>query len=120
AYQNFSGSARYTLTFAKPKGVADGWLLDLGKVHESVTVSVNGKALGTLIGPNYQVVIPESILEKENMLTVEVSNSMANRIAYLEQSGVFWKKFYNVNFPARKEKNRNKQGLFDASDWKPK
>jgi hypothetical protein len=31
---------------------------------------------------------------------------------------VFWKKFYNVNFPARMAENRV-DGLFDASQWQP-
>lgn len=120
AYKNFSGTARYTLTFSKPDGTVAGWLLDLGAVHESATISVNGQPLGTVLGPAYQVFVPESILRKENTLTIEVANSMANRIAYLDRQKVFWKKFYNVNFPARLGENRNKQGLFDASDWAPK
>jgi len=44
---------------------------------------------------------------------------MANRIAWLDKQNVNWKKFYNVNFPARLGENRNERGLFDASDWEP-
>jgi hypothetical protein len=39
---------------------------------------------------------------------------MMNRIADLDRRKVFWKKFYNVNFPARLAENR-KNGLFDAA-----
>jgi hypothetical protein len=44
---------------------------------------------------------------------------MANRIAYLDRNNIEWKKFYNINFPARLDENRNDQGLFDASGWEP-
>jgi hypothetical protein len=44
---------------------------------------------------------------------------MANRIADLDKRNVFWKKFYNINFPARRAENR-KNGLFDASGWEPR
>ena len=44
---------------------------------------------------------------------------MANRIMAMDKQNIFWKKFYNVNFPSRKPENR-KNGLFDASGWTPK
>lgn len=54
--------------------------------------------------------------QKNNLLEVKVTNLMANRISALDKNGVKWKKFYNINFPARKAENR-KDGLFDASGW---
>ncbi len=44
---------------------------------------------------------------------------MANRIADMDRKKIIWRKFYNVNFPARKSENR-KNGLFDASGWTPR
>jgi hypothetical protein len=44
---------------------------------------------------------------------------MANRIADMDRRNVPWKKFYNVNFPARLAANRGTNGLFDASKWQP-
>jgi hypothetical protein len=44
---------------------------------------------------------------------------MANRIADLDRRGVPWKKFYNVNFPARLQTNRGPDGLFSAAKWAP-
>jgi hypothetical protein len=44
---------------------------------------------------------------------------MGNRIADLDRRKVFWKKFYNVNFPSRLRENRGPNGLFDASGWTP-
>ena len=52
-------------------------------------------------------------------MEIEVSNLMANRIVDLDRRNVPWKKFYNVNFPARMHENRNEHGLYDASKWEP-
>jgi hypothetical protein len=93
-------------------------LLDLGKVHETAEVILNGKKVATLVGPNFTVVIPSGNLKDNNTLDVVVSNLMANRIAYMDKNNIPWKKFYNTNMPARKKENA-KNGLFDASAWEP-
>ena len=59
-------------------------------------------------------------MQKENILEIEVSNLMANRIADMDRRGVNWKKFYNVNFPPRRRENRGPDGLFNASRWLPR
>lgn len=120
AVQAFSGTARYTITFPKPEGGGEGWLLDLGRVCESAVVRLNGTDLGTLIGPTYRLVLDEDLIQADNVLEVDVSNLMANRIADLDRRQVVWKKFYNVNFPARLPENRDEKGLFDASLWRPR
>jgi hypothetical protein len=38
---------------------------------------------------------------------------------YLDKQGAEWKKFYNVNMPARLAQNRDKNGLFTAIKWDP-
>jgi len=119
AVRSFSGTATYALSFARPQRDADVWVLDLGDVRETAVVRLNGKPLGTLLGPSYRVAIDAGVLEDENRLDVEVSNLMANRIADMDRRGVAWKRFYNVNFPARLGANRNRTGLFDASGWAP-
>ena len=55
----------------------------------------------------------------KNNLKIQVSNLMANRIAYMDRKKIPWKKFYNINFPARKRENRDNSGLFNASSWVP-
>lgn len=120
AVKHFSGTATYTVSFERPEGSADGWMLDLGQVYESASVRLNGKELGTLFGPSYQLSLQDDLLEEQNTLEIEVANLMANRAAYLDQQGKSWKKFYNINFSARKAENRDQQGLFTASHWKPK
>jgi len=115
-YRNFSGSATYTTQFVGPSSGASAWKLDLGAVYESAEVFLNGQSLGTLLGPHYEVVIDNKLIKDNNTLEVVVSNLMANRIAALDRENVFWRKFYNVNFPARKAENRV-NGLFSASAW---
>ncbi len=116
--KNFSGTARYTISFNKPSGKGDAWSLDLGKVCHSANVALNGKELAILIGPDYHIVIDKKILKPVNTLEIKVSNLMANRIAYLDRNNITWKKFYNVNMAARLKQN-SKNGLFDASAWEP-
>lgn len=117
--KNFSGIGRYTRDFPKPTGDADAWLLDLGDVHESAEVRLNGESLCTLIATPYRVRIPAANFKATNTLEIDVANLMANRIADLDRRGVPWKKFYNVNFAPRRPENRGPGGLFDASKWKP-
>jgi hypothetical protein len=117
-YQTFSGTATYTIEFDKPAIESRQWLLKLGKVKETAAIYINGNYITTLIGPVYQVAIDPAILQSRNILEVRVSNLMANRIADLDKRKVFWKKFYNVNFPSRKPENRV-NGIFDASHWQP-
>lgn len=117
-YASFSGTARYSVRFDKPGAEAEAWSLDLGKVFTSVKVTLNGRDLGALIGPDFRITFDDELLKESNTLELDVSNLMANRIAYMDRNGIEWKRFYNVNMAARlKENNRN--GVFDASAWKP-
>lgn len=118
AFTNFSGVAKYSTSFTKPVGNAKSWLLDLGKVNETAEIILNGKTIATLIGPVFQVIIPATSLRTNNKLEIIVANLMANRIAYMDRSNISWKIFYNTNMPARRRENL-KNGLFDASAWKP-
>ena len=118
-YQKFSGTAVYQTTFSRPAGDATAWLLDLGEVAVSAQVSLNGEDIGTRIGPDFRILIPADKLRDQNTLEVAVSNLMANRIADMDRNDVFYKKFYNVNFPARLAENRDDNGLFTAAGWEP-
>ncbi len=115
--KKFSGTAKYSISFQKPVGNAKAWMLDLGQVHETAEVFLNGKKISVLIGPTFQVVIPSSELKQTNKLEIIVANLMANRIAYMDKNNIPWKIFYNTNMPARRRENV-KNGLFDASAWK--
>jgi hypothetical protein len=113
----FSGTAVYTATFPRPAASESAWQLDLGRVAESARVRLNGSDLATLIGAPYRLVLNASQLRATNTLEVSVTNLSANRIRTLDRSGVLWKKFYNVNFPARLAENRGPDGLFTATGW---
>lgn len=119
SYKKFAGTASYKISFKKPENDADGWILDLGNVCESAEVLLNGKNLGTYIGPLFQVQIPHDIMLAENNLEVIVSNLMLNRIIDLDKRRVNWKKFYNTNFPSRINQTRGVDGQFDASRLSP-
>ena len=119
-YKNFSGIATYSLEFKLANISKSGYWLDLGKVSESAKVSANGVSLGTLLGPTYQVFVPANILKSQNMLTVELANSMANRVIALEKKGEVWQKFYNINVSARLKQNLGKDGYFTTKNWTPK
>jgi hypothetical protein len=118
SYKDFSGTARYTTEFSRPAGKAVAWQLNLGRVHESARVFINGREAGILIGPDYSIILDRKQLKKKNTLEIRVSNLMANRIAYMDRNKIEWKKFYNVNMAARLRQN-NKDGIFDASSWAP-
>ena len=118
-YASFSGSGKYATHFRLPEGQPDAWRLRLGQVANSAVVRLNGQKLGTLIGPTYRLDIPADAFLADNELVIEVTNRMANRIIDLNRNHLFWKRFYNVNFPARRPENRGKDGLFTAEEWKP-
>jgi hypothetical protein len=118
AVKNFSGTAKYSISFARPATTAAAFRLDLGKVNETAEVWLNGKKMGTLIGPVFQLNIPSSSFKETNKLEVIVANQMANRISYMDRNELPWKIFYNTNMPARRRENA-KNGIFDASSWKP-
>ncbi|MCX6301947.1 MAG: hypothetical protein NTW82_07160 [Bacteroidia bacterium] len=117
--KDFSGTAKYSISFTRPKEKADAWELNLGRVCESAYVMLNGKDLGSLIGPDFKMIIDKKQIKKKNTLEIKVSNLMANRIAYMDRNNIEWKKFLNVNFAARLRQN-SKDGIFNASSWQPR
>lgn len=117
--KDFSGTARYTVSFKKPAGKTEEWSLNLGKVCESARVYLNGKELAVLIGPDYQVIINDKQFKKNNILEIKVSNLAINRVAYADRNKVPWKIFYNINMSGRLRQS-TKNGIFDASDLKPR
>jgi hypothetical protein len=119
AVRAFSGMAEYTISFGRPPGDFVAWRLDLGRVCHSARIRLNGRELGVRIGPRYEVDVLEPLREDGNLLEIRVSNLAANRIADLDRRDVPWKKFYNVNFPARLPENRGPDGLFTAATWEP-
>jgi hypothetical protein len=79
----FSGTATYTETVeAAPSWFRPGAkvLLHLGSVKDVVEVSVNGRALGTLWKPPYQVDVTGVLTPGANRLELKVTNEWTNRL----------------------------------------
>src|SRR5699024_9780021 len=119
-YESFSGTAKFETTIPSLTEEPDAWLLKLENVKETAAVFINENYVGTLITSPFEIEISGDLIKgKSNTLRIEVSNLMANHIAFLDREGVDWKKFYNINFAARKPENRNALGLFSAEKWEP-
>ena len=85
-------------------------MLEFENVKDCARVRLNGKTLGTLLGPAFAV-RADNLKTGKNLLEVEVTNVAANRIRDLDIRGVNWKKFYDINFISIES------SVFDASGW---
>ncbi|MFM8618157.1 MAG: glycosyl hydrolase [Opitutaceae bacterium] len=109
--QRFGGTARYTLEFDAPTGVADDWRLELGDVRESARVVVNGKNAGTAWSVPFRLNVGPLLRPGRNRIEIEVTNLAANRIRDLDRRKVDWKVMREINFV-----NINYKP-FDAAGW---
>lgn len=78
---DFSGQGKYSTTFELGAAWLNGQrevLLDLGTVHDMALVTVNGKPIGTLIAPPYQLEIGKALVAGANVLAITVVNSPNN------------------------------------------
>lgn len=87
----FSGAA----TYSKQITVSEAWLrgskrveLDLGRVHELATVTVNGRKLGTAWHAPYKVDLTGALRRGKNRLEIKVVNLWPNRLIGDKQPGV--------------------------------
>lgn len=80
----YSGLARYETRFQLAddfaQGAADSVILDLGNVLEMAEVRLNGRSLGIVWAPPFQVDITSAVKEGENTLEIQVANQWANRV----------------------------------------
>lgn len=111
--QYFSGQGVYKNEFLVGGELADEYILDLGKVTESARVWINDEEVGVLWGIPFKVRIGHYVKKGQNSIKIEVANLMANRIRYMDQQGIEWRKFHEINFV-----NIDYEP-FDASDWEP-
>jgi hypothetical protein len=107
--ERFAGTARYTLRFTLPEPAARV-RIDLGRVCQSARVRLNGKLLGVLLSAPFQA-IAENLKPIDNVLEIEVTGVAANRIRDLDQRGVEWKIFKDINFVGIDYRP------FNAADW---
>lgn len=73
---DFCGTIRYECTFSATGGES---VLDLGRVGEIASVTLNGTDCGTAVAAPYRFEIRKTLRCGENQLTVEVVNSPAYR-----------------------------------------
>jgi hypothetical protein len=109
--QNFSGTGVYTTTFTLTGEKASDYILQLDHVNESAKVVINGQEVGILWSIPYEARVGKYLREGKNMISIEVVNLMANRIRYMDRSGIEWRKYHEINFVNIDYKN------FDASKW---
>lgn len=77
----YSGHAVYDVTFIYGKTVAGGRVyLNLGKVENIATVTLNGKVCGTVWQAPYRVDITHALKRGANVLSVTVVNTWANAL----------------------------------------
>ena len=79
----FSGTATYEAVFNVTKDqLGKDLFLDLGKVDFIAEVKVNGKGAGVRWTEPYRLNVKDFVQEGENALTVEVTGTWYNRLAY--------------------------------------
>jgi hypothetical protein len=112
ATHSFSGTGVYQQSFMLPAINAKEYVLDLGEVHESAHVWVNGKDAGILWSIPFKARIGKFLKPGKNEIRIEVANLMANRIKYMDEQKIPWRRYHEINFVNINYTN------FDASGWK--
>jgi hypothetical protein len=81
--RHHAGEATYRTTLVVPESVIQSGAplaLDLGSVKEIATVRLNGKPLGTVWCPPWQVAVGDALRAGENQLEIDVVNLWRNRL----------------------------------------
>ena len=97
----FSGTATYETTLSLPASlVGKDLVLDLGKVDFIADVKVNGSPVGVLWTAPYRLPVKGLLHEGENTLTIEVTGTWYNRLAYDAAQEESQRKTWTINGPA--------------------
>ena len=113
-WERFAGTAAYEMVFELEQSAVDAagdWRLDLGDLREVARVTVNGQEVDCIWSLPFSCRLGRHLQAGRNRLVLEVTNLAANRIRDLDQRGVAWKNFHEINFVDVHYKR------FDASDW---
>ncbi|MFA9370194.1 MAG: glycosyl hydrolase [Labilibaculum antarcticum] len=92
------GVAVYSTTFTINKEKADDWILDLGDVRETARIKLNNVDVQTLWSVPYQLSVGKYLKKGLNSIEIEVTGLPANHIASLDQKGIKWRIFKEINF----------------------
>ena len=91
------GTALYKASFTLPETAADDWELNLGRLHESARVRINGEEVGTVFAIPYTARVGQYLRPGVNAIEVEATNLPANRIRDYDKRGVEWRIFKDIN-----------------------
>jgi hypothetical protein len=111
SYQSFSGVGVYSQSFNFKKGQNKEYILVLDSLHESAHIWINDKDAGYIWANPAELKIGTFLKSGKNTIRIEVANLMANRIRYMDQHKIEWRKYHEINFVNINYKN------FDAADW---
>lgn len=76
--ESYSGVGVYSTQFRIPAGEEVGWVLDLGTVHTSADVQVNGRPAGARAWSPYRLDITPFLREGLSTVEIRVANTLAN------------------------------------------
>ncbi|MDX1284691.1 MAG: hypothetical protein R3182_06755 [Draconibacterium sp.] len=107
--KNFAGTVDYSTEF-QWDGKTKMAVLDLGDVRDCARITLNGKRIGTLLGPTFKIKV-DNLVKGINSLQIEITNVAANRIRDFDIRGIEWRKFHDINLV-----NIDYEP-FDASGW---
>ncbi|GAB5405661.1 MAG: hypothetical protein Aurels2KO_38920 [Aureliella sp.] len=83
AVRHFSGTATYTTTFGlKEKDANQRFQLDLGRVGNIASITINDIEAGTLWAAPYRIDVTDHVKVGKNTVSIAVTNTWHNRLAY--------------------------------------
>lgn len=101
ATRAFSGSATYTCNVRFEKTDTNTrFMLDLGRVSMIAEVTVNGKPSAILWGPPFRTDITSHLTNGENSISIKVTNTWFNRLAYDASLPENQRKTWTIRGPA--------------------
>ncbi|MHA4895015.1 glycosyl hydrolase [Pedobacter sp. PWIIR3] len=104
----FSGTATYTTSFEIDKpAIGQDYLLDLGEVDMAAEVSINGKSIVKLWAPPYRISLKGVVKPGKNILTVAVTSTWFNRLAYDAGQPEDRRKTWTISGPGKESGLRN-------------
>jgi hypothetical protein len=80
ALRHYSGTAVYAMTFDWNEPAANRVWLDLGRVADIASVTLNGKDCGVAWTPPFRVEVTDAIRRGTNVLEIRVANTWHNRL----------------------------------------
>lgn len=93
------------------------WRIDLGDVHESAVVRIDGAVADTLIAAPFHCDV--SLSPGTHHIEIEVRNLPANRIAQMDRDSVYWRKFKDANVATVLDQPRDRRNTFAWWDTVP-